>query len=259
MSGTGFVSRATDPATGVARITLAGSDPLNVMPHVARRELAAAIEEVGRDESARVLVIDSASERAFSAGVDINELAGLTSWEASRLHEPMSAPERIPQPVIAAIDGHCYGGPFEMALACDFRIVTSRAQLGLPEIKLGQMPGSGGGQRLLRLVGPTRAKLMCMTGQRVDGRTAEAWGIATRCVEPDQLREEVDRLARELSGLAPRALEMVKRSLNAGLDAPLRTALEMEGKMYSTLKGTADYQEGIASWREKRPPSFRGA
>jgi 2-oxoglutaroyl-CoA hydrolase len=247
-----------DAATGVATITLDRPEQLNVMPNAARYELAAAIEDLGGEAETRVVVIGSSTEKAFSAGVDINELGDLTPWQAARFHAPMSAVERIPQPVIAAIDGHCYGGPFELSLACDFRVVTTRASLGLPEIKLGQMPGSGGGQRLLRLVGATRAKLIAMTGRRIDGQTAADWGIATLCVEPDRLAAEVDGLARELAALAPRALEMIKLSLNTGQDAPLRTALEMEGKMYATLKTTRDYQEGIASWREKRRATWTG-
>lgn len=255
---TDFFRVERDAGTGVARVTLDRPEQLNVMPNAARYELAQAIEGLGGDRETRVVVIGSATEKAFSAGVDINELGDLTPWQAARFHDPMSAVERIPQPVIAAIDGHCYGGPFELCLACDFRIVTARASLGLPEIKLGQMPGSGGGQRLLRLVGMTRAKLVCMTGRRIDGRTAADWGIATVCVEPDQLAAEVDALAGELAALAPRALEMMKLSLNSGQDASLRTALEMEGKMYATLKTTRDYQEGIASWREKRQATWTG-
>jgi 2-oxoglutaroyl-CoA hydrolase len=255
---TGFFVTAEDRDAGIARITLNRPEQLNVMPHAAREELAGEIERLGGERWMRVLVIGAAGERAFSAGVDIPELGRLSPWDTARLATPMGAPERIPQPVVAAIDGHCYGGPFEMCLACDFRIVTSRASLGLPEVRLGQMPGSGGGQRLLRMVGMTRAKLMVMTGMRVDGRTAEAWGIASRCVEPDRLDAEVDRMAGELAGMAPRALEAVKRSLTLGLDAPLATAVEMEGKMYATLKTTADYQEGLAAWREKRSPKFRG-
>jgi 2-oxoglutaroyl-CoA hydrolase len=244
--------------TGIARITLDRPDRLNRFPHAARYELSAAIEDLARTNWMRVLIIDAAGEKAFSVGVDINELLDMTPTQLSSLYQPMGTPERIPQPVIAAIDGHCYGGPFEMTLACDFRIVTERARIGLPEVRLGQMPGSGGGQRLLRLIGPTRAKLMCMTGKVIDGRTAEAWGLATTCVEPSQLAETVDGLAAELAGLAPPAVQMIKRALNAGADASLPTALEMEGKMYATLKTTRDYVEGLAAWQEKRTPQYRG-
>ena len=257
MTGTTFAVER-DAERGIARITIGASGQLNILTHANRFELAEAIEALGAEPSMRVLVIASASERAFSAGVDISEFVGLTPLEMSRLYESMSVPARIPQPVIAAIDGHCYGGPFELCLACDFRIVTDRCRLGLPEISLGQMPGSGGGQRLLRLAGVTRAKLMCMTGLKIDGTTAESWGIASRCVPPGELSTAVDELAAQLAGLAPPAVQMMKLSLNAGADAPLSTALELEGKMYATLRTTEDYVEGLASWQEKRPPNFRG-
>lgn len=257
MTGTTFAVER-DEKRGIARITIGSPGELNVLSHANRLELSKAIEGLGAEPWMRVLVIASASARAFSAGVDISEFTEMTPLEMSRLYESTSAPARIPQPVIAAIDGHCYGGPFELCLACDFRIVTESSRLGLPEIGLGQMPGSGGGQRLLRLVGLTRAKMMCMTGLKIDGKTAESWGLASRCVPAEELADAVEELATQLAGLAPAAVQMMKLSLNAGADAPLATALELEGKMYATLRTTEDYAEGLASWREKRPPKFRG-
>jgi 2-oxoglutaroyl-CoA hydrolase len=257
VTGTTFAVER-DAERGIARITIGAPEQLNILTHANRFELSGAIEALGAEPWMRVLVIASASTRAFSAGVDIAEFAEMTPLEISRLHESMSVPARIPQPVIAAIDGHCYGGPFELCLSCDFRIVTHSCRLGLPEIGLGQMPGSGGGQRLLRLVGPTRAKMMCMTGLKIDGKTAESWGIASRCVPAEELASAVEELAAQLAGLAPHAVQMMKLSLNAGADAPLSTALELEGKMYATLRTTEDYAEGLASWRDKRPPNFRG-
>jgi 2-oxoglutaroyl-CoA hydrolase len=257
VTGTTFAVQR-DAERGIARITIGAPEQLNILTHANRFELSGAIEALGAEPWMRVLVIASASTRAFSAGVDIAEFAEMTPLEMSRLHESMSVPARIPQPVIAVIDGHCYGGPFELCLSCDFRIVTDSCRLGLPEIGLGQMPGSGGGQRLLRLVGPTRAKMMCMTGLKIDGKTAESWGIASRCVPAEELASAVEELAAQLAGLAPHAVQMMKLSLNAGADAPLSTALELEGKMYATLRTTEDYAEGLASWRDKRSPNFRG-
>ena len=219
---------AESRADGIARIILGAPGELNIFRNDDRYELAGAIGSLGGQSWLRVLIIESASERAFSAGVDVREFAELTPLAMSRLFDPWAAAEHIPQPVIASIDGHCYGGPFELSLACDFRVVAETASLGLPEVTLGQMPGSGGGQRLLRLVGLTRAKELCMTGKRIDGATAESWGIATRCVPRDDLARTVDELAAKLAELSPPALHMIKRSLNLGADASLRVALELE-------------------------------
>jgi 2-oxoglutaroyl-CoA hydrolase len=243
---------AESRAEGLARIILGAAGELNVFKNDERYELSDAILGLGEQAWLRVLIIESASERAFSAGADVREFSGLTPLAMSRLYDPMAAPERIPQPVIAAIDGHCYGGLFELSLACDFRIVAETASLGLPEVTLGQMPGSGGGQRLLRLVGLTRAKELCLTGRRIDGATAEAWGIATRCVPRDDLAPAVDDLAAQLATLSAPALRMIKLSLNLGADAPLRVALELEGHMYATLRTTPEYDEHLQRWLDRR-------
>ncbi len=237
---------------GIARITLGSPGELNIFRNDDRYELCDAIEALGREPWLRALIIESASERAFSAGVDVREFPAMTPLAMSRLHDPMAAPERVPQPVIASIDGHCYGGPFELSLACDFRIVADTASLGLPEVTLGQMPGSGGGQRLLRLVGLTRAKELCMTGRRIDGSTAESWGIATRCVPRPDLASTVDELAAQLAECSPPAVQMIKRSLNLGADASLRVALELEGHMYATLRTTPEYEEHLQRWLDRR-------
>ena len=127
---------------GIARIILGAPGELNIFQNDDRYELGDAIQSLGEQQWLRVLIIESASERAFSAGVDVREFSDMTPLSMSRLYESLAAPERIPQPVIAAIDGHCYGGPFELSLACDFRIVAETASLGLPEVTLGQMPGA---------------------------------------------------------------------------------------------------------------------
>lgn len=243
---------AESRAEGIARIILGAPGELNIFRNDDRYELSDAIETLGAQDWLRVLIIESASERAFSAGVDVREFSGMTPRAMSRLYESVAAPERIPQPVIAAIDGHCYGGPFELCLACDFRIVSEAASLGLPEVTLGQMPGSGGGQRLLRLTGLTRAKELCLTGRRIDGSTAEAWGIATRCVPRAELAPTVDELATQLAGLSAPAVQMIKLSLNLGADASQRVALELEGHMYATLRTTPEYDEHLQRWLDRR-------
>jgi 2-oxoglutaroyl-CoA hydrolase len=163
-----------------------------------------------------------------------------------------------PWPVIAAVNGIAVGGGCETAVACDFRIATVRSEFAFPEVRLGMIPGSGGTQRALRLIGMTRAKLFMMTGQRIGAERAEAWGLITQVVANDKLDEAVDALTRELAERAPLALRTLKMVLNRGADAPLETALELERKAYAWLRSTHDYEEGVKSFVEKRPPKYRG-
>jgi 2-oxoglutaroyl-CoA hydrolase len=160
--------------------------------------------------------------------------------------------------VLAAIDGFTMGAGLELAVACDFRIATLRSEFAFPEIRLGMIPGSGGTQRALRLIGMTRGKLFMMTGQRINAERAEAWGLITQAVANDKLDEAVGALAGELAERAPLALRTLKMVLNRGADAPLETALELERKAYAWLRSTNDYAEGVTSFLEKRPPKYTG-
>ena len=161
--------------------------------------------------------------------------------------------ERCRKPVIAAIDGYTMGAGLELAVACDFRIATERSEFAFPEVRLGMIPGSGGSQRALRLVGMTRAKLFMMTGRRISAAEAEVWGLITQAVPNDKLDEAVGALVADLAERAPLALRTLKMVLNRGAEAPLETALELERKAYAWLRSTDDYAEGVASFLEHRP------
>jgi 2-oxoglutaroyl-CoA hydrolase len=137
-------------------------------------------------------------------------------------------------------------------------VATLRSEFAFPEIRLGMIPGSGGTQRALRLMGMTRAKLFMMTGQRIAAERAEAWGLITQAVANDGLDAAVDALAKELAERAPLALRTLKMVLNRGADAPLDTALELERKSYAWLRSTHDYEEGVRSFVDKRAPKFEG-
>ena len=151
------------------------------------------------------------------------------------------------------------GAGLELAVACDFRIATGRSEFAFPEVRLGMIPGSGGTQRAMRLMGSiTRAKLFIMTGQRIKGPQAEAWGLISRCVAPEEFDKAVGELAGQLAELAPLAIRTLKTVLNRGIEAPLETALELERKAYAWLRSTHDYQEGVRAFAEKRPPKYIG-
>jgi 2-oxoglutaroyl-CoA hydrolase len=188
----------------------------------------------------------------------VAEFLTLAPADLEQWGDTLTAAERCRKPVIAAIDGYTMGAGLELAVACDFRVATLRSEFAFPEIRLGIIPGSGGTQRAMRLMGMTRAKLFMMTGQRIPAERAEAWGLITQAVPNDGLDAAVAALAKELAERAPLALRTLKMVLNRGADAPLDTALELERKSYAWLRSTHDYEEGVRSFVDKRAPKFEG-
>jgi 2-oxoglutaroyl-CoA hydrolase len=242
----------------VATLWIDRQPKMNTMTVAMREEFPAIFRELDADEGVRVVVVRGAGGRAFSAGGDVAEFLTLAPADLEQWGDTVSAAERCRKPVIAAVDGFAMGAGLELALACDFRIATARSEFAFPEVRLGMIPGSGGTQRALRLIGMTRAKLFTMTGQRITAERAEAWGLITQAVPNDGLDQAVDALARELSDKAPLALRTLKTVLNKGADAALETALELERKAYAWLRSTHDYEEGVRSFLEKRPPKYEG-
>jgi 2-oxoglutaroyl-CoA hydrolase len=242
----------------VATITLDVPEKLNRVSMPARDQLANLFEELGRNEGVRAIVLTGAGEKAFTAGGDIAGFLEREPEELSRLAWNVAAPERCPKPVIAKLRGYAFGVGLELALACDFRIASDDVELGLPEVKIGMIPGSGGTQRLARMIGVGRAKDMVMRGRRIDAGEALAIGLVTEVVAPAELDAAVARLVDELRALSPLALALAKRVLNHAYDGPLGLGLEVEGLAYGLLRSTHDFQEGVTAFGEKRPPKFEG-
>ena len=242
----------------VATLWIDRQPKMNTMTVAMRNEFPGIFEGLDKDAGVRVIVIRGAGGKAFSAGGDVAEFLTLAPADLEQWGDTLTAAERCRKPVIAAIDGFTMGAGLELAVACDFRVATLRSEFAFPEIRLGMIPGSGGTQRAMRLMGMTRAKLFMMTGQRIAAERAEAWGLITQAVANDGLDAAVDALARELAERAPLALRTLKMVLNRGADAPLETALELERKAYAWLRSTHDYEEGVKSFVEKRPPQYRG-
>jgi len=232
---------------------------MNSMTVAMRHEFPDIFRRLDAADDVRVVIIRGAGGKAFSAGGDVPEFLTLEPADLELWGDTVSWPERCRKPVIAAIDGFCMGAGLELACACDFRIATGRSEFAFPEVRLGMIPGSGGTQRAMRLMGSiTRSKLFIMTGQRIKGAEAEAWGLVSRCVEPEDFDRTVGDLAGQLADLAPLALRTLKTVLNRGIEAPLETALALERKAYAWLRSTHDYQEGVRAFAEKRAPKYIG-
>src|SRR5438046_2601956 len=242
----------------IATVWIDRQPKMNTMTVAMRNEFPALFMDLDRDDAVRVVVIRGAGGKAFSAGGDVAEFLTLAPADLELWGDTVSWAERCGKPVSAAIDGYTMGAGLELAVACDFRIATERSEFAFPEVRLGMIPGSGGTQRALRLVGMTRAKLFMMTGRRVSAAEAETWGLITQAVPDDTLDEAVGALAAELAERAPLALRTLKMVLNRGAEAPLETALELERKAYAWLRSTHDYAEGVTSFLEKRPPKYTG-
>jgi 2-oxoglutaroyl-CoA hydrolase len=257
MSGCDGFRLERDDLRGVATVTLDVPDKLNRVSVAARDQLASVFAELGEDEDVRVVVLTGAGG-SFTAGGDIAGFLEVTPERLSRLAWNVAAPERCRRPVIARVEGYCLGVGLELALACDFRIASDDAQLGLPELGLGMIPGSGGTQRLARLIGLGRAKDVIMRRRRISAADALAWGLLSEVVPPAELDAAVERAIAELLELSPLALQMAKRVLNHVYDGPLQLGLEVEGLAYGLLRTTDDFREGVEAFVEKRKPRFEG-
>jgi 2-oxoglutaroyl-CoA hydrolase len=243
---------------GVATITLDVPEKMNRVSMVAREQLANVFGELGADDAVRAIVLAGAGDKAFTAGGDIPGFMQRSPETLSRLAWNVAAPERCPKPVVAKLHGYTMGVGLELALACDFRVAADDLQLALPEITLGMIPGSGGTQRLVRLIGLGRAKDVIMRGRRVGAGEALALGLVTEVVPLAELDGAAARLVEELLRLSPLALATAKRVLNLAYDAPLHAGLQIEGFAYGMLRSSDDFAEGVAAFAEKRKPQFEG-
>jgi enoyl-CoA hydratase / 3-hydroxyacyl-CoA dehydrogenase len=206
----------------------------------------------------RCAVIEGTGDRAFSAGADITGFGSLEPTDAMNVTPAFETVNDFPRPVIAKVDGYCLGAGLELALACDLRIATERSSFGAPEIGLGLIPGGGGTQRLMRVLGETRAKELVFRGNHIDAERAADWGLANRAVDRDDFDETVEAFVDDLRNGPPLGLEVAKKVMNQGEDASLEAALAMESQGFGLLIGTDDVREGTAAFAEDREPEFEG-
>ncbi len=251
-----------EKAGAIGRITF-DRPPANSYNREFLDELNAAIDAARFDEGVRAVVVNSASPKFFSAGADIkmfleSSLAYKTAF-VLHAHEIVSKLERTPKPIIALLAGHTLGGGLEIALGCDFRFAAEGDyRIGLPESKLGLLPGTGGTQRLTRLVSHTVALELMLTGEAVDPARALQLGIVDRLYPADQLVDKAVEYAETLARGAPIALGNIKIAATLGGQGTLEAGLALEREAVSRLFPTADAAEGLAAQTERRAPSFQG-
>ena len=246
----------------VARLTLSRPDAANALGQALVDDLRAAVAELAADPKLAALVITGAGEKAFCAGADLKERRALSLPQTraflAELNALMNELAAFPRAVIAAINGAAFGGGLELALACDLRVAASSAVLGLPEVRLGIIPGAGGTQRLARLCGVAVAKDLVLTGRRVTADEALALGIVSEVTAPDQLLASADRLAAQVAEGGPLAVAQAKRAIDDGFDKSLVDGLAVEQACYEVVLTSEDRNEGLAAFAEKRKPVWRG-
>jgi enoyl-CoA hydratase/carnithine racemase len=247
----------------VACVTLNRPDRRNAIDDPTRDALAAAFASFDEDAGLRVVIFTGAGT-AFCAGVDL-ATPGNVSAQSTAEATPIAARPRLSapldafsKPVIAALNGVAVGGGLELALACDIRIAATGARFGLPEVKIGSVPGSGGTQRLAGAVGSSFAAQMLLTGELITAEQALAAGLVSEVHAPEALMERAWTLARTIAGNAPLSLVAIKKAFRAATDLPLAAGFELERALYGALAASEDRQEGRAAFREKRKPEFRG-
>jgi len=246
-----------------AWVTLNRPQAYNALSKQTNLDLRAVAEELGADKKLRAIVITGAGEKAFCAGADLKERKGVTPEQTGPYVDAISgainAWAALPQATIAMVNGHAFGGGMELMLACDIRVASTNAKMGLTEVRLGIMPGAGGTQRLTRLCGVAVAKRLILTGQRLSAEQAAALGLVSEAVAPADLRDVVDGIVKELEGCAPRSIEMAKAAIDRGFDVSMSEGLAIERECYNVTLFTEDRNEGLAAFAEKRAPEYTGS
>ncbi len=246
----------------VATVTLSRPAAMNAMGRRFADDLERALAELRAMPGLRSVMVTGAGDRAFSVGGDIKERGAMSldeRWShALRLGRCFDEIEALPVPVIAAINGYALGGGMELAVACDIRIASDRAEVGLTEVRIGVFPGAGGPVRLTRLVGKGVAKLVLFSGRRFRGPEASALGLVDLVVPHDRLMAEARSLADEIAANGPLAVQALKRLVNACYEADQGSALELARALRRPLDHTQDMLEGVRAFEEKRAPRFQG-
>ncbi|HEX7119241.1 MAG TPA: enoyl-CoA hydratase-related protein [Longimicrobiales bacterium] len=247
---------------GIAVVIVNRPDKLNALNADTVAELDRAFRELAADDAVRAVIVTGAGEKAFVAGADIAELAEMGPLSGIRIsrqgQDTFRFLETMPKPVIAAVNGYALGGGLELALACHLRLASENARFGLPEVKLGIIPGYGGTVRLPQVIGRGRALEMILTGEMIDADEAYRIGLANRVVPQVELMTEAEALARKIAANGPIAVALAIESVNHARGATLDNALTLESNLFGLLASTEDMREGMQAFLGKRKAEFAG-
>jgi enoyl-CoA hydratase len=244
----------------ILTIKLNRPEKLNAINEDILKELNQILDSCSQNESIKALIITGAGDKAFAAGADINEISKLTIFDVnnySRLGQSVfNKIECFNKPVIGLINGYALGGGFELALACHIRLCSDNARMGLPEIKLGLIPGFGGTQRLSKMINPGRALYYILSGEQIDAEEAYRLGIVSEIYSPMNLHENGIKFARNICEKSVDAVEASLKTIAVYKTQNLEEGLSIESSLFSLCAGTANFAEGISAFKEKREPVF---
>ena len=247
---------------GIVTLTLNRPEVMNSFNFQLLHALREQIEDVRFKRDVRVIIITGAGDKAFCSGADLKERATLSPDQVKEfiftIRNLFTSIEQLNKAVIGAVNGVALGGGTELALACDIRIASMNASMGLTETRLAIIPGAGGTQRLPRLVGRGKAKELIFTGKRIGAEEALNIGLVNQICEPDNLLDECKKMAAMICETGPIAIEQAKYAINYGIEADLHTGLALESNAYWVTIPTEDRLEGLAAFREKRKPVYKG-
>ena len=247
---------------GVLVLTLNRPELMNAFNFTLLNALKEEVEALRFNTNIRVVIITGSGRKAFCAGADLKERADLSELQVKAfiftIRNLFTAIEDLNKPVIAAINGVALGGGMELCLACDIRIAATSASMGLTETRLAIIPGAGGTQRLPRLIGRGKAKELIFTGRRIGAQEALQIGLINKICEEEVLLAECQKMAAMICDAGPIAIEQAKYAINNGLETDLHTGLGIESNAYWVTIPTEDRLEGLAAFREKRKPVYRG-
>jgi enoyl-CoA hydratase len=245
----------------VAILTINRPDKLNALNQQVRDEMLEILAGIEHDDAVGVVVITGAGEKSFIAGADISEFAGRTPFDqrhAMRSPRVFDIMASFPKPVIAMINGFCLGGGCELAMSCDIRVASEKARFGQPEINLGIIPGGGGTQRLPRLVGVGNAMRLILTGDMIGAAEAKEIGLVEIVVAPEELRAKTLELANKIASKSPLTLKVAKEALRASERLPVEDGITYERDLFCLCFSSADKEEGVKAFLEKRPAEWKG-